>query len=97
MNQLCSTESQQNHGQQVGSSADHQVRKTRDDSSERADKVLRGPVRGRYVAKGDPRGQVLRSVGNQRQEKQRACAEEEESEDFIPRGIFESTSHGGSQ
>src|SRR5436190_9440507 len=66
--QLCATESQQDHGQQVGSSADHEVGKARDNGSEWADEILGRTVRGRYVAKGDPGGQILRIVGNQRQE-----------------------------
>jgi hypothetical protein len=49
------------------------------------------------VAERDPGGQILRGVGNQRQEKERAHDEKKEREDFIPRGIFDSSSHFGSQ
>ena len=87
--QFRAAESEQDHGQQVGSGADHQVGKARDDGAERADEILRGAVRRRDVAERDPGGQIPRGVGDQREEKQRAGAEEKEGEDFIPRGVFD--------
>ena len=51
----------------------------------------------RDLAERDPGGQISRRVGDQREEKQRAGAEQKEGEDFIPGGVFESSGHCGSQ
>ena len=44
MKQFRAAESEQDHRQQIGGGADHQVGKAGDDRSERADEILRRPV-----------------------------------------------------
>ena len=53
-----------------------------------SDEILRRMIRRRNVAEPDPGGHVLRRVGNQREEKQRPDAEQDEGEDFVPGAIF---------
>ena len=95
--QLGAAESEQDRGQQIRGRSNHQIRKSCDDRAERADEILRRRVRGREMAKGNPRRQIFRRIRNKREEKERAGAEKNESNDLVPGAVFSCASHRPSQ
>src|SRR5207248_1592444 len=95
--QFRAAEAEQDNGEKIRSRAHHHVGESRDDRTEWAYEILRGPVWRRNLAEPDPGRHVLGRVGDQREEKESAGAEQKESEDFIPRSILGSSGHCGSQ
>ncbi len=95
--QFCAAEPEQDHGQEIGGRANHHVGKPRDDGAEWANEILGRAIGRGNLAEPNPRGHISGRIRDQRQEKQGAGAEEKESKDFIPGGVFDSSGHCGSQ
>ena len=95
LNNFAAAESEQNGREQIRRGADEEIKNAGDDRAERADEILRRPVRRREMTARHPRRQVFRIVGNQREKKQRPDAEQNDGEDFIPRRVFLRSCHRG--
>ncbi len=85
MKKFCGAKSEQNRSQKVRRRADQLIANSRNDRADRSDKILRGVIRWRNMAKPDPGRHIFGRVGDQRKKEQCADEKENESEDFVPR------------